>query len=910
MYTLLVLRLVGTGSDDFGAALLSLHDVDGDGLDDLVVGAPGDDTVGTDAGAVYVYPGATAGYVDQAAVAVIYGATAGDGFGSTLAAGDVDGDGAAELAVGGSGCDCVTVVRAADAYATRQTWSGVGADDFGAALDFGDLDGDGHVDLLIGAPGDDTAGVDAGAAFVVPGSPDGLAADPTTALYGTDAGAAFGTAVIGGGDANGDGIDELVVSAPEGWTAGRGVVQAWYGAAAGLSASADWELTGDPGFGTTLVRIDSDADGYDDVAVASETLGAGGIEVYPGGAGGYGTVRSWRASSGVDSADLGDVEVAPAADADGDGVEDLPYWEYYSFTDPCSSGKGFGGGYGADMHVPPYRLAPAGDVDPDGIQELWVAASERVELLVNTPDADDDGFPATSAEGLTDCDDGSAAIHPAARETQRDGVDSNCDGVDDPSAAGRTRTCRQVDSLVQAKAMVDDGSAMASDVVAWSDEALDVLAASGQAYTIGGGETAHSWWLGALDAGPSVAGRRIYTRDAWSSSYYDTHDHCVMESVEIERSAVDLRWDEPTPGGLVGFLGSSSGTSSLSGESGGLSGTAWFADGAYTDFYVYTYDWRDVDEDDYSGVDEEGLKEEADGCTWTYTAKTEYPEETYHAVFDDGTHHLEVAEYDGAADCPTSRLIGKVDEGPWLPIDRDWVVYTGTDVDGDGWPTGHGDCNDADPDVNPCAVETPGCEDRNCDGQDEDSDRDGADDCADCDPEDATVGARAGWYGGPDLDGDGYGATWLGELCAPPPEGATAVPDCDDTDPLVSPHGLEDCNGVDDDCDGELDERSSGTRYRDIDHDGYGDGVHLVPEEWPCSGGPAGDCDDYNTGRHPGATEVAGDGIDQDCDGADKHKAPGSAAPDCGCTGQLGAFVPLGALAVLLRRSRRHRHSR
>ena len=118
------------------------------------------------------------------------------------------------------------------------------------------------------------------------------------------------------------------------------------------------------------------------------------------------------------------------------------------------------------------------------------------------------------------------------------------------------------------------------------------------------------------------------------------------------------------------------------------------------------------------------------------------------------------------------------------------------------------------------------------------------------------------------------------------------------------------CNGVDDDCDGELDERSSGTRYRDIDHDGYGDGVHLVPEEWPCSGGPAGDCDDYNTGRHPGATEVAGDGIDQDCDGADKHKAPGSAAPDCGCTGQLGAFVPLGALAVLLRRSRRHRHSR
>ncbi len=103
-----------------------------------------------------------------------------------------------------------------------------------------------------------------------------------------------------------------------------------------------------------------------------------------------------------------------------------------------------------------------------------------------------------------------------------------------------------------------------------------------------------------------------------------------------------------------------------------------------------------------------------------------------------------------------------------------------------------------------------------------------------------------------DADSDGYGAH----------------EDCDDEDPAVNPGAAEACNGIDDDCDGEVDEEVGLTLYTDADGDGYGDpelsSAACEPVEGMVDSGD--DCDDSDPELNPGATEIC-DGIDNDCDG-------------------------------------------
>ena len=94
-----------------------------------------------------------------------------------------------------------------------------------------------------------------------------------------------------------------------------------------------------------------------------------------------------------------------------------------------------------------------------------------------------------------------------------------------------------------------------------------------------------------------------------------------------------------------------------------------------------------------------------------------------------------------------------------------------------------------------------------------------------------------------DLDGDGYGNAdfYLGGCLS-------EVPDCDDSNPEVSPSSIEICDDLDNDCDG---------RLGDDELDGDGDGVSACD----------GDCDNLNVNTYPGATEIC-DGFDNDCDDA------------------------------------------
>lgn len=225
--------------DGFGAAL-AVGDFDGDGHDEVAVGAPGD-VRGKGSVTVFDRPcDAPAGRRITQAGATPGKNEADDRFGTALAAGDFDGDGIEDLAIGVPGEDFGARVDAGAVvvlYGGATGLSDVGArllsqrgatpgtaqagDRFGEALAAGDFDGDGRDDLLVGSPGEDVAGrTDAGAFYVFTGSPAGLqpAASEVHRQRGpladrSEKGDRLGL-IVGAGDLDGDGFDEAIVAAP------------------------------------------------------------------------------------------------------------------------------------------------------------------------------------------------------------------------------------------------------------------------------------------------------------------------------------------------------------------------------------------------------------------------------------------------------------------------------------------------------------------------------------------------------------------------------------------------------------------------------------------------------------------------------------------------------------------------
>ncbi|MCB9689523.1 MAG: putative metal-binding motif-containing protein [Alphaproteobacteria bacterium] len=137
-------------------------------------------------------------------------------------------------------------------------------------------------------------------------------------------------------------------------------------------------------------------------------------------------------------------------------------------------------------------------------------------------------------------------------------------------------------------------------------------------------------------------------------------------------------------------------------------------------------------------------------------------------------------------------------------------------------------------------------------------------DGTDCDDGDPSIRGFAEYW--EDADGDGYGGG-SSQVGCPPPDTVERGGDCDDEDPLVNPWRCEQCNGVDDDCNGLVDDGVTTTYWPDADGDGYGDDG--APTE-ACARPVGmievdGDCDDADASIHRGAAEVC-DGVDQDCD--------------------------------------------
>ena len=312
---------ISTISDDnFGRSVANIGDLDGDGVNDLAVGAPKDHAGGSDRGQVYIIFMNADGSVDST-VKIDDTTTNGpdltnnDNFGHSVAnIGDLNDDGVNDLAVGApedntGGADRGTV-HILFMNADGSVDSTVDIDDdttngpdladedyFGHSVaNIGDLDGDGVNDLAVGAPKDHAGGSDRGQVYIIfmnaDGSVDSTVKIDDTTTNGPDLtnNDNFGHSVANIGDLNDDGVNDLAVGAPEDNTGGadRGTVHILFMNADGSvdstveindSTANGPELYNADHFGYSVANIgDLDGDGVNDLAVGAPHDNAGGSD--------------------------------------------------------------------------------------------------------------------------------------------------------------------------------------------------------------------------------------------------------------------------------------------------------------------------------------------------------------------------------------------------------------------------------------------------------------------------------------------------------------------------------------------------------------------------------------------------------------------------------------------------------
>jgi hypothetical protein len=394
---------------NLGWSVASAGDVNGDGVDDLLVGAPTWDNFiepgEFDNGIVFLYLGSLNGL--PTSYSWFSYAFSQDQLGiSVTGLGDINGDGFADFAAGahepGVGIGKVYVWHGGPGLPTfdpQVAMYGNSVDSyFGGAITGGDFNGDGYGDLAVGANYDDTLAPDGGMVQVYLGGPGGMDWTPDWAAYGSQANEHFGTTVNGRSDTNADGYADLVIGSPDydrpvffGALIDQGRVDEYHGSASAiLNYARSLNGEGNERFGAALANAgDVDGDGYGDIVVGgpvnNTTLpGQGRAVVHRGSATGLIPTPHWS-QLGYESFSNFGSSVAHAGDSDGDGLSDVLVGAVFEdaggaqdrgtarvFTGPLAPGtSAFWTGYGAGAFANlGHAVASAGDVDGDGWPDL------------------------------------------------------------------------------------------------------------------------------------------------------------------------------------------------------------------------------------------------------------------------------------------------------------------------------------------------------------------------------------------------------------------------------------------------------------------------------------------------------------------------------------------------------------
>jgi hypothetical protein len=851
---------------ELGYMLQAVGDTNGDGYEDVGIGAPFHMGAASEVGQAFLFEGGPEGLLDAPSM-FLQGVIADEEVGRCLAGGDVDGDGYSDFFVGAQALRTVSVHWGGPGGPSTtdvSTIAGPSYTQFGLACAVGDRDRDGFADLLTGAPSGN------GDAFVFPGSPSGVVDSWDYHWQGSSA-ERKGIALHSGADLDGDGATELVVgsvASGAGHLEVRGGLEgSWGGEAAPLRPRMREADSATP----LPVGGRSSTGGVDVVGWVRSPSGRarGKLQVEAKAAGlpfdGSGLLDSgsW-VDLGLDGLDL----VVPVRALDTSSAFHL---RARSAFDPSQN--------------PPVRFGPWGSLDP--------ADPTGIHFRTH-PDGDGDGFGAGE-----ECDDTNPAIFPGATEVADDGVDQDCDGVDaitcfvdsdgdgaagsgtavaldgdcDDAGEGATATdCDDVDPAVYPGApeacdgdLEDCDGTIDAGFDGDGDGYLDGVACEGVYPDLDCDDGDDAVYPGATEDCDLIdANCDGDLLDGDPDLDLDGTPNCADTDADGDGDPEGNDCDDLEPLRFTGnveecdLLDGDCDDSLIDGEP-NLDGDDLpdcvdpDVDGDGVDALAAIPDCDDMDPSRYPGAQEfcDLLDSDCD---------------------DDLADGFDDTDVDGSPDC-----VDLDDDGDGSPDNLDCgptdpAVFPGApeacngadddcngsvsadedDDDGDGFRGCAGDCDDADADRNPDALEV-------CNGVDDDCDDDADDGLAFSD-----------WFVDADADGFGGLAHANNPLCAPATGYVEAAGDCDDADDTRFPGADEACNGVDDDCDGEADEGLEfGDWFLDADSDGFGGTPH--PDNPLCAAADGyvedeSDCDDADGSRHPDAMEVC-NGLDDDCDG-------------------------------------------
>jgi hypothetical protein len=368
---------VGEGKlDASGSSLAITGDVNGDGYDDLIIGAYQNSDAGQNAGQVYIIMGGPSGWNDGVSLAQASASYQGeqqdDYAGWSVAnAGDVNGDGFDDILIGAYENDWSTtdagqvylIFGKATDWSMDNTLGKVDASFIGSGkgdylgysvAGVGDVNNDGFDDFVMGAYGNDDNGVDAGRSYLFMGKQNGWflqqkVGDADASFYGIGSNDEAGWNVAGAGDVNRDGYDDFLIGAPfnDYSINDAGAAYLILGKVSGWSfdtnlKSADASWTGESAFdyaGWAMAGAgDVNGDGYDDILIGAPNNDCDFTRDY----GGQTYLILGMASGWVKYVPL--------------GTSDASFW-----GEATNDGAG-------------WRLSTAGDLDGDGYDDFMIGA--------------------------------------------------------------------------------------------------------------------------------------------------------------------------------------------------------------------------------------------------------------------------------------------------------------------------------------------------------------------------------------------------------------------------------------------------------------------------------------------------------------------------------------------------------